>query len=72
MARKAPHFAQNAILRPGHKAKSFRNLDAAREWLKQDGGGTIKKRNAHRGVIRCFDVAVPYRAWGVIETVSPR
>jgi hypothetical protein len=66
MAR-ASYFAQNQILGRGHKAKTFRDLDAAREWLKRNGGGTIKRRNA--GVIHDPFIG-RIRTWGVIEEIA--
>lgn len=67
MGKKKPFFCQNAILGTGHKAKYFDTLEDARQWLSQNGGGTIKKRNA--GIVRDPFIG-DLRVWGVIEEVA--
>jgi viroplasmin and RNaseH domain-containing protein len=74
-----PFFCQNNILGPtGHKAKHFDTLEEARAWLAENGGGSIKKRNAlvirHSGgswLQGGVDFDPPLRTWGVVETVAP-
>ncbi|MEQ8995374.1 MAG: hypothetical protein RID53_02585 [Coleofasciculus sp. B1-GNL1-01] len=64
---KKPYFAQNNKLDGfNHRAKYFWTLEEARNWLKSEGGGTIKKRNA--GVVYSFDT--PIRVWAGIEAVE--
>lgn len=45
--RKKPYFAQNNVLTlTGHRSRYFDDLEDARQWLRENGGGTIKKRDA--------------------------
>ena len=47
MSKKKPYFAQNKHTDPLlHRAKYFDTLDEAKDWLKEQGGGTVKQRNA--------------------------
>lgn len=67
MAKRKPYFAQNSICNAfDHRAKYFYDLDEARCWLKENGGGSIKKRNA--GIVRDPFIR-EIRVWGVIEEV---
>lgn len=66
MSRKQKPFFAQTHLGPKHAAKHFWTLEEATEWLKERGGGTVKKRNAGR-------VQDPFvgeiRTWGVVADV---
>ena len=69
MARKKRYFAQIKSSDPKlHRAKYFDFFDDAKEWLEQNGGGTVKKRNA--GVVHSSGMGLgrvvfdpPLRVW---------
>ena len=72
MGKKKPFFAQTP---PGkdHKASYFHTLDEARVWIAQNGGGTIKMRDAgtiHSGGSGLGRVSFdpPLKVWRTIET----
>lgn len=66
MSKRKPFFAQNNKLDAfNHRAKYFWTLEEAESWLKLEGGGTIKKRNA--GVVYVFDE--PVRVWKDVSHV---
>lgn len=45
--RKKPYFAQNNVLAlTGHRSRYFDDHEDARQWLRENGGGTIKERDA--------------------------
>jgi hypothetical protein len=67
MGKKKPFFCQNTIPGAGHKAKYFDNIENARQWLLENGGGTIKKRNA--GIMRDPFIG-EIRGWSIIEEVA--
>ena len=63
MTRKKPYFAQNNKLDAyNHRSKYFWTLEEAEAWLKSEGGGTVKKRNAK--VVYVF--GEPIRVWGEV------
>ena len=62
--KRKPYFCQNTIFGDGHKAKYFDDLESAKAWLKEQGGGTIKKRNA--GVINDPFIG-EIRTWGEVS-----
>ncbi len=63
MAKKKPYFAQNNKLDAyNHRSKYFWTLEEAEAWLKSEGGGTVKKRNAK--VVYVF--GEPIRVWGEV------
>jgi hypothetical protein len=71
---KRPYFCQTDATGAAHKSKYFADIDEAREWLREHGGGTIKKKNA--GVIRAsghglgrVEFDPPLRVYAVVETV---
>jgi hypothetical protein len=74
--RKKPYFAQTALCGPaGHKAKYFDKIEDARVWLSDNGGGSIKKRNAATVYASGFGLGrveydPPLRVWGVVEEVG--
>jgi hypothetical protein len=66
------YLAQNKHLDPKlHRTKYFGTLDEAKTWLSEQGGGTIKKRNAEvihssgYGLER-VDFVPPLRVWGEV------
>ena len=66
MSKKKQFFAQNNKLDAfNHRAKHFWTLEEAEEWLKNEGGGTIKKRNAH--VVYVCGESI--RVWGEVKDV---
>jgi hypothetical protein len=66
MSKKKQFFAQNNKLDAfNHRAKNFWTIEEAEEWLKTEGGGTVKKRNA--GVVYVF--GEPVRVWGEVLNV---
>ena len=74
MGKKKRFFAQ---IPPGkdHKAHYFHTLDEARVWIAQNGGGTIKMRDAgkiHSGGSGLGRVSFdpPLKVWRTIETWS--
>lgn len=66
MTKRKNYFAQNSYLDNRHRAKHFWTLKEAEEWLKNNGGGTVKKRNA--GVAQVF--GEPVRVWGEVLNVE--
>gem|GEM_PF-1854689 len=67
MAKKKQFFAQNNKLDGfNHRAKYFWTLEEAEDWLRTEGGGTVKKRNA--GVVNVFGEEI--RVWKDIADVQ--
>lgn len=66
------YFAQNKHCDPKlHRAKHFDTFEEAKVWLDEQGGGTIKKRNAeviHSGGygLERVDFVPPLRVWGEV------
>ncbi len=66
------YFAQNRHYDPKfHRAKHFTTLQEAITWIEEQGGGTVKKRNA--GVIHGSGYGLgrvefdpPLRVWGEV------
>jgi hypothetical protein len=68
MAKKKPDFAQNNKLDGfNHRSKHFWTLEEAEKWLKEQGGGTVKKRNAGVFYINGGD---PTRTWADVLEVT--
>lgn len=64
--KRKPYFCQTT-LGINHKAKYFYEIDNARKWLSENGGGTIKKRGA--GVVN-YTFIGKIRTWGIVENIS--
>ena len=65
MTRKKPFFAQDNNQHPDHRAAYFWTIKEAEDWLKNRGGGTIKKRGAG---VTCV-MGEPIRTWGEVKNV---
>jgi hypothetical protein len=72
MSKKKRFFAQTPPGK-GHQARHFHTLDEARVWVAQNGGGSIKMRNAGsiHSVGHGFERVIfnpPLKVWRTIET----
>ena len=65
---KKNYFAQNSYNDNRHRSKGFWTLEEAEEWLKNNGGGTVKERNA-AVVYDCFCGFI--RGWGEVSHIPP-
>lgn len=71
MSNKKRFFAQTPLGKD-HKAHYFHTLDAARVWIAQNGGGTIKMRDAGTihlggGGLGTVNFDPPLKVWRTIE-----
>jgi hypothetical protein len=64
--KRKPYFCQTD-LGINHKAKYFQDIDEARKWLSENGGGTIKKRGA--GIINDPFIG-EIKVWCIVDNVS--
>jgi len=65
MSKRKNFFAQDNQSHPNHRAKYFYTKEEAEQWLKERGGGTIKRRNG--GVVYVGGEPVP--VWWEISHV---
>ena len=63
MSKKKSYFAQNKYLDPKlHKAKYFHTLEEAKAWIGEQGGGTVKQRNART----IYSLGEELKVWGEV------
>lgn len=69
-AKRKRFFAQTAQLGQGHKARHFHELEEARLWLRENGGGTISDRQKANNHYPHWPLKPFSTPWGFVEAVD--